>query len=1015
MVLHQIQFLWFKLKVFLCLVGCVLFTYTKATPLKEFLVKQLESERLPQSTVSQMLQDKSGYWWIITNGGLSRYDGSTVKNFTHKKLIQSNTQIVRICKNENGDVIAFDEQAIPYKILPNGLQPSTALKDSIWQPTLNNHLAVVSLTKHTSSIGMLRILKMSNNAIYVSGDNDGFYYKNGHRTTFNFPSESQYTYDFGGGLDIFEINNLLYKITNHHKLEIFDSTSNTKSCYFTGDVLQNPLFRKSYNPVNTKILYAQHVPYLLMGQNIYSLEADGESINTKILISDIPSTIRPLSLGIDTLNDAILLGTISNGVYYLQKKLFNVRLASSEKYLDNVFYGILPLKNNWFYSSKGFTFNLPGNVEYPVVTNIGSYQGIFADDNFIFLSFKGKIIKFQIDSTPKLKPVATINASMVQMERGPDKRIWFCTKDNIGILEGDSIIWKAQRLLSNNVNTYIQCFKFINNDEILVGTGGGLYKYKVSTQQMSNIPQLGKARVRDIIADTNNSYWICTYGQGLYYYSNEKYYHYNNPHLATPHTVLKDKNNNLWISTNNGLYKVNEKELINSILRKSTQPILYRYTRENGFLTNEFNGGCHPCGYAFSDSLFLLPSMNGLVYFNPLSIRDPYQQYPITIDNAVINSTPLQFVPRTVLPYDFQNADITISSPYYGSLGGMNMEYMIKGYDKNWQPLLPDRDIRLKGLPNGSYSLEIRKLSGNTKTRYVSTSIPFSVAAPFWKTPLCYLLLAILFVVLMYVIFKLSLINITNRKKKLEQEVANRTRQLEHSLDQLSASNQKLMDTTLFREQILSFVLHDIRSPLKYISRISESLYKNHQQMDAKQLHEYIGDLHESTVQFTSFSDGFLQWINTHSNKFYLNKKTFNLHYSTQSIFNIFNEIAKEKNIRLVNNIVPNFIVNTDETILGIIVRNIIDNAIKYTPSGSITIEAFLETPQVYIVVTDTGIGMREIELDRLRKNLAQRDKSTSGGLGMLIVSDMIQLLNGSLEIGSQHGVGTSVKVSFES
>lgn len=1009
---HLIQ-IFLKLRLLVCF---FFFTQAQATPFKDFVIKHLESEQLPQSTVAKMLQDKYGYWWIITNGDISRYDGFSVKTFTHENLTRLNTQIIGICKNDNGDIIAFDQKAFSYQVTPNGLQLCLPKKGTFWQPAANNYLAVIPTGSAPIHQGMVPTIIMPKKGIYVSAYSGGrgFYYQNSTRKIFDIPSELEQAYDYSGDLDIFEMNGRLCKITASYKIDTYDSTTKKEPTKFIGDVLSNPIYRQTYNSLNTKILYANHVPYLLMAQSIYSLAVTNGNIDTKLLVSDIPSAIRPISLGIDSLNNLIAIGTISNGIYFLQQKVFHVRLASNEQYLDNVFYGVLPLKNNWYYSSKGFTFKLPGAVEYSVVKNIKSYQGIFSNKEYNYFSFENQLIKFAIDSHPKLQVVCPLKEVMVQMENGPDGQLWLCTKDDIGIIERDTIVWKLKHLLSSGNNTYIECFKFINKNEIFIGTGGGLYIYQFDKKILKLVPDLRKARVRNIIEDKNNCYWLCTYGQGLYYYAGGKYYHYDNPDLTTPHTVLKDNANYLWISSNNGLFKINYDALTNNLTNKGIPPMAYRYSKEDGFFTNEFNGGCHPCEYKVSDSLFLFPSMNGLIYFNPLETREPFLNFPIFLDGAEVNSSPQPFPPNTILPFGFQNATFTISTPYYGNIASLRMEYIIKGYDKNWQPIRQDRQIQLKGLPNGNYTLLLRKRISDINQPYSITSLPFSVATPFWKTPEFYFLLIVICILTIYIIFKLILLNILRRKQELRTEVAKRTKELEHSLDQLSQSNQKLMDSTLFREQILSFVLHDIRTPLKYISRISESLYKNHKQMDETQVHEHIGELHESTIQFTSFSEGFLQWINTHSNRFHLNKKTFDLHQSVAKIYAIFSELSKEKNILLINNIQKETLISTDETILGIIIRNIIDNAIKYTASGNITATAICTDDILIITITDTGMGMTDQELAKLKKNISDRGKSTSGGLGMLIVNDMLTLLKGSMEIDSRAGVGTTVRIKIK-
>ena len=113
----------------------------------------------------------------------------------------------------------------------------------------------------------------------------------------------------------------------------------------------------------------------------------------------------------------------------------------------------------------------------------------------------------------------------------------------------------------------------------------------------------------------------------------------------------------------------------------------------------------------------------------------------------------------------------------------------------------------------------------------------------------------------------------------------------------------------------------------------------------------------------------------------------------------------------------PTITINTDETILGMLIRNLIDNAIRYTPMGShIQIAAFRDSGHIILQVRDNGPGIP----DELRSRVFERfyrvlgNKTTGSGLGLAIVQHIARLFEGDVSLGvPATGTGLEVTVSF--
>jgi K+-sensing histidine kinase KdpD len=216
----------------------------------------------------------------------------------------------------------------------------------------------------------------------------------------------------------------------------------------------------------------------------------------------------------------------------------------------------------------------------------------------------------------------------------------------------------------------------------------------------------------------------------------------------------------------------------------------------------------------------------------------------------------------------------------------------------------------------------------------------------------------------------------------------------------------------LMKEKMLSYLLHDIRTPLKYIHRLTESLSKHYEGMNPVQLKETLNEICESTSQFSLFTENFLHWLNMQSGSFQIKKVPVNLNRTVQKSIDLFGSIAHHKRVNIYNNISTELELSTDATILEIVIRNLIDNALKHSQAGSIVISCTCNSNPT-IVITDSGIGMSEQTLFNLWQSIAARNKSTNGGLGLLIVSEMTQVIGARLFIESKPNKGTSITITF--
>ena len=145
--------------------------------------------------------------------------------------------------------------------------------------------------------------------------------------------------------------------------------------------------------------------------------------------------------------------------------------------------------------------------------------------------------------------------------------------------------------------------------------------------------------------------------------------------------------------------------------------------------------------------------------------------------------------------------------------------------------------------------------------------------------------------------------------------------------------------------------------------------------------------------------------------------KSENLSVLMDRIVDLYQLVAEEKEIEIKSNIPGSITIMMDFSRISQVMANILDNAIKFTPSGgAINIEALQVNNEIKIKIKDTGIGIDKEELPKVWDRLYRGDKSRTNkglGLGLSIVKGIIKAHNGRVEIMSEPGQGSTFIITL--
>jgi len=278
------------------------------------------------------------------------------------------------------------------------------------------------------------------------------------------------------------------------------------------------------------------------------------------------------------------------------------------------------------------------------------------------------------------------------------------------------------------------------------------------------------------------------------------------------------------------------------------------------------------------------------------------------------------------------------------------------------------------------------------------------------------------FLVITIVLIAIIAIIIWNRYysiSKLATLVRKKNDELEHANQILEQSAVKLKQLNETKDKFLSIIAHDIRNPLSVIIGISSLIQDKQIIFDDEEYDNLNGEILSSAKNLNDLLQNLLLWSLTQRDLISFNPEQINLKGLIDNTKDLFKINANHKQIKIISSIPTGMTIFADLNMLSTILRNIINNAIKFSQINSeIKIEAFENEYSTTLHIIDNGVGMTQEQIDLLlRKEKSYSALGTlneSGtGLGLLLVNELLAYHDGTLEIQSKLNEGSTFILSF--
>jgi ligand-binding sensor domain-containing protein len=725
-------------------------------------------------TVYCMAQDKDGFLWFGTEGGLSRFDGTHFKNFTREDGLPDN-EIIQLFADSKGRIwmVPFKKSVCYYykgKIYTPANDPilkRLQIQDNVVRfaedkagNILMHELRKLHLVKTNGQVTVIDAINSKPIVIIngiSTGAEDGFMVIDDNRI-----------YDYRN--DHFQLKKTISRFSTHPMFFAFNahgmvwrrdslraafySFTKDKTVCFPFKIIHNNfnLIDESHVGISTRdgaMVYDINKPdsgrYFLPGLSVSNMLRDGEGniwfstlghglyklsssfvLNIKIRRKNIVSQVFTLA----PYRGSVLVGTELTDLYQLDRKTEKLK----DEKIPLLHAGIDPVNALCVYKDE---FILLGTSFY-------LYQ--------LRQPFKeGKAIREVV-----------IKGFFLNGDQ-----LYVATKDNVVTLNPET--FKITDTVWHSRSSAV----FASHDTIYIGTLNGLYcRYPDRSIRFlgEKLPAL-KARVTTILQDSAGVLWIGTYGDGLIGYKNNRVTTILNRHNGLTSNVCRTlyrSGHYLWVGTDRGLNKVN--------LARPDLPVI-QYSSSDGLASDIIN-----TIFVDNNKVFA-GTPEGITYFDEEKITSQ-SHCDLKFTETVIDRQ--SYYPDqapTILPHKKNNIQFNFVGISYRSTGDIRYRYRLLGLDSNWHETR-ETFLSYPTLPSGEYLLQLQAINKfNVHSQLVATG--FTIEKLLWEKTWFQVLLGLLFLAGT----GLLVLIIVRRVRKREQEKTNFIKRI-NELEQLSRKAQ---------------------------------------------------------------------------------------------------------------------------------------------------------------------------------------------------------------------------------
>ncbi|WP_195652068.1 hybrid sensor histidine kinase/response regulator transcription factor [Bacteroides cellulosilyticus] len=966
---------------------------------------------LSGNLINDIMETEKDVLWIQTNYGLDRLDTKlqTSKSFTEFKdknyMAKSRDNDLFIVKDDGyiyyyqPEKQLFQKLEVPQIAFGHVLSTIIDKNNILWVFTSNNDTRSYQIIKNKEEIALTpnNLFKHSEQLLWAFAEEDLVYFID--------KTYSLYEYDFGNQQQYF-IADLKAEVETRGEVSSIIKQQNDYYIGFKSSGLivlkymsdQKIKYQMQDTEIHSGIFCLMKDKYQDIvwigtdGQGVYMYFNDAFSITNTLLDTPVYQINNPVRTVYYDEEQTLWIGTKGGGILRIRNYSPETNAAvsfdrisiSNSTLTDNTVYCFAPGSANrlWIGTENGLNYYSYQNKQLKAFTVIADGKKVKyvhsineLNDTTLWVSTVGEgIVKVILDkagSSPSVK-----SATRIVLDDGRMASNYFFTS----FQENDSILWFGNR-------------------------GYGAYRLNVETEQLTpyrfdNV--VNSQTANDIFAIYKNEkgYWLGT-SSGLLHF-NEDYSHYHDRadlfSNNTVHGILEDQQNNLWISTNQGLVRFNPKTNTGQT-----------YDRENGLEVTEFSDGAF-----YKDSrteTLFFGGTNGFVTVKPNAYIMADYMPQINLKGLSIFGKEYNIHDflhdkkgKKILQLDYSRNFFCIDFMAIDYINGNNYSYSYKldEVSSQWIESGTSASAIFSNLAPGQYTLLVKYKNNMNGKECEPQKLLIQITPPWYLSNWAYILYFIL-IALFCILAVYRIVHQYRRKQHRMIEKLNREKK------------EEVYESKL---RFFTNITHEFCTPLTLIYGPCEKILA-YPQSDSY-IRKYGKMIQQNTEKLNGLILELLEFRRLETGHKVLSIQRLSVSDKLQNIAESFCELAENKNLNYRLDIEPDIEWNTDISCFSKIVNNLISNAFKYTPEeGNITIGLKVENQFLTLNISNSGKGIAKENLakifDRYKilDSFEMNGKNSRNGLGLAICKNMVTLLNGEINVSSIQNEITTFTVTL--
>ena len=572
---------------------------------------------------------------------------------------------------------------------------------------------------------------------------------------------------------------------------------------------------------------------------------------------------------------------------------------------------------------------------------------------------------------------------------------------------------------------------------IWVTTVDGITLYQPKTDNFKRIKFIGDIIV-DIDEDKNGHLWFSTQGKGIFRFDTKsgKWRNYASPEL--PDNIVNcihiDKDNNIWVATNNGLLRYNNAKDIFEIVDIGEQTFVEGIVEDEGVLwittykglikyvegeqptifnTNDglnSNQFLSNAAILASDGQVYVGTVNGFNTFYPYQIKKNTVAPRTVITGLEVMNKPIHVgderLARSLDDVDVVNLSyldkmfsISFASLSYCVPQKNCYAYQLEGFDKAWNYIENQTRVTYTNLSPGEYKFRVKGTNNDGSWSKEETVLRIVIHPPFyWSMPAKILYTLVFFALFFLVVYK------SVRRERKRQELKMR---------KLNEEKEKEVRNT--KIQFFTMVAHEIRTPVSLIIGPLENLMKTKATLSPSERNN-LNIIDRNAHRLLDLVNQLLDFRKVEKQTYVMNFKVQNVSAMIRAVSERFEPTFTQNGVKFVTEYPEShFTAILDCEAVTKVISNLLTNARKYT-RDYVRLSCLVAPDENHFIieVEDNGVGINKTDLERIFEDFYQAaDNKPGTGIGLSIVKNIVNKHQGTVEVKSQPGHGSTFIVTL--